>query len=123
MVLFLVEAYCSAEELADRKSDLALVADAIDLTVTPPARLVHAVFVPEDEACFYLFEATSAEAVLDAADRMRLRFERLTEAILAWPDSLDDEKAHGDFDPSAIGSRSDRRPRDDQSREVSPLSP
>ena len=32
-----------------------------------PVRLVRSIFVPEDETCFLLFEACSADAVRDAA--------------------------------------------------------
>jgi hypothetical protein len=46
-----------------------------------PARFLRAIFVPEDETCFYLYEAASAEAVREAAERAVLRFERIAEAV------------------------------------------
>jgi hypothetical protein len=40
------------------------------------------VFVPEDETCFYVYEADSADDVLDAARRAGLSSERVVEAIV-----------------------------------------
>jgi hypothetical protein len=40
-----------------------------------------AIFVPEDEVCFYLCRSGSIEAVRDAAARAGLRFERITPAV------------------------------------------
>ncbi len=45
-------------------------------------RFVRSVFVPEDEACFYLYEAPSAEAVREAARRAALPFARFAETSL-----------------------------------------
>jgi hypothetical protein len=47
-------------------------------------QLLRSVFVPEDETCFFLFEAESREAVAEAARRCGLRFERLVEAVSNW---------------------------------------
>jgi Protein of unknown function (DUF4242) len=46
-----------------------------------PVRLLHSIFVPEDETCLYLYEAASADAVHEAARRAGLPFERVAEAI------------------------------------------
>ena len=48
-------------------------------------RFLGAIFVPEDETCFYLYQSPSAEAVRDAATRARLRFERITQAVSITP--------------------------------------
>ena len=58
-----------------------------------PVRLVRSVFVPEDEACFYLYEATSAEAVREAARRAALPFARFAETSLSPTERNNDE--HG----------------------------
>ena len=42
---------------------------------------LRSIFVPEDETCFYLYEAVSADAVRDAAVRAGLSFERVVEAV------------------------------------------
>ena len=39
------------------------------------------IFVPEDETCFVLLQAHSAEAAGEAARRAGLRFERVAEAV------------------------------------------
>jgi hypothetical protein len=46
-----------------------------------PVEFLRAIFVPEDETCFYLYDAASAEAVRRAAGRAVLRFERIAEAV------------------------------------------
>jgi uncharacterized protein DUF4242 len=46
-----------------------------------PVRYVRAIFVPEDEICFFLYEAGSADAVREAAARAGLGAERVTEAL------------------------------------------
>jgi hypothetical protein len=43
-------------------------------------RYVRAIFVPEDETCFYFFEGPSAEAVRLVAARAGLRYERILRA-------------------------------------------
>ena len=42
-------------------------------------RLIH---VPEDETCFYLFEAESEQRVVDVAQRAGLRLDRVVEAVV-----------------------------------------
>jgi hypothetical protein len=49
-------------------------------------RLKRSIVVPEEETCFYLFEAVSEDAVREAAARSGLRFERIGKAVSGWPD-------------------------------------
>lgn len=44
-------------------------------------RHLRTIFVPEDETCFHLFEADSAEAVGAAGDRARVAFGRIAQAV------------------------------------------
>ena len=44
-------------------------------------RCLRAIYLPDDETCFLLFEAGSAQAVRDAAALAALQFEHLSEAI------------------------------------------
>jgi hypothetical protein len=44
-------------------------------------RYLSSIFLREDETCFYLFEAASADDVAEAARRATLRFERVAEAV------------------------------------------
>ncbi len=44
-------------------------------------RYVRAIFVPEDETCFFLYEAESADAVREATRLAGLSSVRITEAL------------------------------------------
>ena len=46
-----------------------------------PVRYVRGIFVPEDETCFFLYEAGSADAAHLAAERAGLAVERISEAV------------------------------------------
>ena len=78
---YLVETYVSSSEphpVPDRSEIAAAAA-----TVTKegrPVRLLSAVRVPDEETCFYLFEASSPAAVVETAERCGLRFERVVPA-------------------------------------------
>lgn len=52
-----------------------------------PVRLVRSIFVPEDETCFYLFEAGSIDVVREVAQRAGLEVEHVAETV---PDDLAD---------------------------------
>ncbi len=67
MAEFLVELYVSR---ADARG-LRRAAEAFETTV-------RSIFVPEDELCFLLVEAASADDVRDAARAAGLRFERIS---------------------------------------------
>ncbi|HEY7421635.1 MAG TPA: hypothetical protein VH541_06470 [Gaiellaceae bacterium] len=44
-------------------------------------RFLRSIFVPEDDACFFLYEGASAQAVKAAATRARLGVVRVDEAL------------------------------------------
>jgi hypothetical protein len=46
-----------------------------------PVHFLRTIFVPEDETCFYLYRAESAEQVREAARRAQLPADRVVEAI------------------------------------------
>jgi hypothetical protein len=80
---FLIELYVSRTDgdavvLGAERSRLA--AEQLTREGTP-VRYLRSIFVPEDETCFYLYEAASAEAVRRAASRAELSFERVIEAV------------------------------------------
>jgi hypothetical protein len=82
---FLVEAYVSrnAPQVSPRWAfEMSRVADRLTREGVP-VRFVRSIFVPEDETCFYLFEARSADDVRTAAERAGLQVERVTEAVSA----------------------------------------
>jgi hypothetical protein len=83
MAEFLVELYVSRRDVAafTRGAENARLA-AEELTRQgTPVRYLHSIFVPEDETCFYLYEAPSVESVCEAALRAALPFDRVSEAV------------------------------------------
>ena len=80
---FLVETYASREtanDVVERVADVARAADQVSQPGTG-VRFLRAIFLPEEETCFYLYESPSADAVREAATRARLHFAQITEAI------------------------------------------
>jgi Nickel responsive protein SCO4226-like len=81
MAEFLVEVYLSRGNAHDASADRARRA-ARELTDEgTPVVYLSSIFVPEDETCFFLYQAASAEAVREAAQRASLRFERVSVAM------------------------------------------
>ena len=83
MPSYLVETYLArghAEELAGRDRRARSAAD--ELTRVSFDRSIH---VPEDEVCFYVFDAPSSEDALLAAERAALDPIRVVEAISSSP--------------------------------------
>jgi Nickel responsive protein SCO4226-like len=83
MAEYLVELYVSREDSAAVESGAQRARAAADELTEEgaPVRYLRAIFVPEDETCFFLYEALSAEAVRDAARRAGLLSGRVTEAL------------------------------------------
>jgi len=79
---FVVESYFSSEpaSVAAQVTEIALAAERPS-EQGAQVRFLCAIFLLEEEICFYLFEAASAEAVREAVTRACLRFERISEAI------------------------------------------
>jgi hypothetical protein len=81
MTSFLVEAYTPAminivEVEARARRAAAQLAEA-----GTEVRYLRAIFVPEDETCFHLFEAASLDAVRAASERAGLSAQRIVEAV------------------------------------------
>jgi hypothetical protein len=55
-------------------------------------RYVRAIFVPEDETCFHVFEATSPEAVRAASERAEFPAQRIVQAVGTQPDGIESER-------------------------------
>lgn len=83
---FLVEVYFSSLAVSSAlPSPDALSAAAEQLTREGTrVRLVRSIFVPEDETCFYLFQAQTGDAVREAAARAGFQFERVVESVADW---------------------------------------
>jgi len=80
---FLVELYLSRDDAAAVEHGAAAARVAAEQLTREgtPVRFLRSLFVPEDETCFHVYEAASAEAVREAARRASLPFERITEAL------------------------------------------
>jgi hypothetical protein len=85
MAEYLVELYVSGtdEAAVARGADRARLAAERLSDEGRLVRYVRSIFVPEDETCFYLYEAGSADTVRAAAERAELAFERIIEAVTA----------------------------------------
>jgi hypothetical protein len=83
MATYLLEAYVTKLDRAHIR-DLAAGARAATEAMARqgfPVRYLHSIFVPEDEACFHLLEAPSAEAVRRASERVDFAYERIVQAV------------------------------------------
>lgn len=84
MPTYLVEAYQARGRDVKELSRLEERARAAAREVTrlhAEVRYVRAILVPEDETCFYVFEARSREVVAEAAVRAGLSEARITESV------------------------------------------
>ena len=83
MADFLVEVYTPRLDegaLAKLVARLEAAAEAMSADGSR-VRYVRPIHVPEDETCFHLFEAESADVVSEAGRRAGLTFDRVTEAV------------------------------------------
>jgi hypothetical protein len=88
---FLVELYVSRSDggAVESQAQSASIA-AEELTREGrPVQYVRSIFVPEDESCFFLYEAATAADVEEAARRASLPFDHVALAI-ARPRREDD---------------------------------
>ena len=79
MAEFLVELYVSRADAdrVEREAQRARRAAAALTAEGRSVRLVRSIFVPEDETCFLLVEADTAEIAHEAATRAEVPFERV----------------------------------------------
>lgn len=85
MAAFLVEGYLSSattEQLAVDSVRTSRVAAELTAAGLPVAYL-GTVFLPPDQSCLALFEATAPEHVLEACRRANIPCDRVTSALLA----------------------------------------
>ena len=94
---FLVEVYVTREIARAATGSAEVAAAAEQLTREGRrVRLVHSIVVPEDETCFYLFEAQTGDAVREAATRAGLRFDRVRKAVTEWRTQISEKQNQGD---------------------------
>jgi hypothetical protein len=80
---YLVELYVARSDGAgaERRGDRARLAAEQLAYEGVAVRYLRSIFVPEDETCFYLYEAPSPDVVREAARRAGFVSERVTEAV------------------------------------------
>ena len=89
MATFLIETYLSRERAADVEQQAASLEGVIAAIVAarsgarPHLRHVRSYFVADDETCFHVIEAPSAEAAREIARRAGLTVDRVVEASSA----------------------------------------
>jgi hypothetical protein len=85
MAEFLVELYVARKDVGTLERSARRARQVAELLSSEgtPVRYLRSIFMPEDETCFLIYEAGSAEAVRAAATQAELPFERVTKAIAA----------------------------------------
>jgi hypothetical protein len=80
---YLVELYVARSDRAgaERRGDRARLAAEQLASKGVPVRYLRSIFVPEDETCFYLYEAASPDVVREATRLAGFTSERVTEAV------------------------------------------
>jgi len=78
---FLAETYAPRGAAAPGAAGLARTAAQVS-GPGAPVRFLGAIAVPEEETCFYLYQAPTADAAMTA---VRLRPDRITPAVPTWP--------------------------------------
>jgi hypothetical protein len=74
---FLVEVYTpTGSPISDAEQRAARAAELLSGEGTP-VRYLRAMFVPEDETCFFLFEAPSSELAGEAVRRAGVEYDRV----------------------------------------------
>lgn len=83
MAEFLVELYVSRTDAgaAERGAERAERAARQLRCEGTPVRYLRSIFLPEEETCFYLYEAETVDAVHEAARRAALPVDRVTAAV------------------------------------------
>ncbi len=83
MPRYVAELYLSqigSEGLRDAATRARVAADELSREGAP-IRYLRALFLSEDETCFHLYEADTAELVCEASSRARIPVERIVETI------------------------------------------
>ena len=82
MTEFLLELYVAKTDCAAVVAGAARLGSAAAQVMAErsPVRVVRSIFVPQDETCYVLVEATTIDAVRETATRAALPIERVVEA-------------------------------------------
>jgi len=80
---YLLELYAARADAVDQDTARVRLAAEEHTRAGTPVRYLRSIFVPDDETCFHVIEAPSAEAVAEIARRAGLPVERVVEASSA----------------------------------------
>jgi hypothetical protein len=80
---YMVERYLPSPTSERLTRDVDRATEAADHMTTEgtAVRYLRSTYLPQDDMCFYLFEAPSARAVAETMERAGIACERITEAI------------------------------------------
>lgn len=83
---FLIEVYVPRSSASPAGPRSAAISGATEQLAQEgrDVRFVRSVLIPEEETCFYFFQAQTRRAVCEAATRAGLRFERVLRAVSEW---------------------------------------
>jgi hypothetical protein len=81
---FLAEIYAPRGAVAPSAAEVALAAEQVS-GYGAAVQFLGAINVPEEETCFYLYQAPCAAAVRAAMAAAGLRPGRITQAVATWP--------------------------------------
>jgi hypothetical protein len=114
---YLVESY-AVGSVVDEQRDRARRAAEVGTGV----RYVRTTFLPGDETVLHVFEASSAEALREAASAAALPYERIVEAVEGRPGPTARENGDNDDDVTSVdaGSRRRRPPCDEGGETCAP---
>jgi hypothetical protein len=80
MTRFMVELYISKTDRATATATARILRAAAELTAEGTrVRIVHSIFVPQEEMCFLVVEAATAEAVWQTAARAAIPFDSVVQ--------------------------------------------
>jgi len=84
MARYLVESFIPRARTGDAAAITARLRDEAERLTSrgTPVRLVQAIFVPDDEICFSLYESMSVDLVVEVSRRAELSCERVVEAVV-----------------------------------------
>lgn len=97
MTEFFVELYVPRSGAAGLENDTMKARRAAEQLTREgtPVTYLRSIFVPEDETCFHLYEAISADDVRKAAWRAALSFDRVVEVVAAPFGRKENSSEHG----------------------------
>jgi hypothetical protein len=78
---YIVEAYATSQTASLGNHDVRLRSAAEEMAAQGTTiRYLNTLFIPEEEICFFVFEASTPEDVAEASRRAQIDYERIVQA-------------------------------------------